>query len=572
MKSQLLDILAELDSRINHAAPINRLPPEILLGIFTLLVDELKDEVNIILPLDPSTRVDTESLVRLIHVCRYWRSVALNAPTLWTRCDNRDMNKLSTFFERSRDCPVSLLFGVGWIAFSGPSDSDEHRIRTCTTHTRIGNKLTLLQGSRLRRLDLEVTLTYENITPLSDLYAQYLECLTISMDEDRPQPHQNLWVPILAGHTDYLKALAIWPVKDWLPSNVFPNLTHLTLSFRISSATPRDLVVLLGRTPRLEFLFVDLLVHYQPVLPMPAHSIILDKMRSLVFSSCAYTLVMPIMKCLSLPSHSLVRLDELLIEAEIDGPAGPLPHLPVLQHACHMDIIADAYALLLAVDNVSCGCGFFLQTFYERPGTPDGWNLWLLDLPTAISLANITTLRLNIHPAHTFWPVLLQHMSEIVELSVVIGAPRADYPGSDPMRMFCDLLSQDSPVLCPSLCTLLVQGLRVDGANASTTLSYRPLASMLAARARTGHRISHFEVQLAPTVDEDSIGTPTGDTLESYAALGEHVDVFRLVPAGAPLCEFKVREVWADSDGMERYWRLDPDEEAPLGDRIMPEL
>ncbi|KAI0757789.1 hypothetical protein C8Q80DRAFT_1135394 [Daedaleopsis nitida] len=579
MRSHLRGLLSELDTRINIAAPVNRLPPDVLFSIFRLFVDEIEAQMKKqVLPMEPTTRVNTDSLIRLTHVCRYWRSVALNAPTLWTCCDNRKITKLFTFFERSRNCLVSLHFGVVRVRSSG--SPEEYRTNWRAIHERVGNLLVLLESSRLRRLrrlDLKLTLDckYQTV-PFSDLCVPNLECFTISTDEELYDlPHrQTLWVPILAGHTNLLKALAIWSVRNWLPSNIFPNLTHLTLSFRDVCATPRDLAIILGRTPRLEYLFVDLLIHRsQPsLLPVSDHPITLDRMRSLVFSSCAYTLVMPVMKSLVLPGHCLVRLDEMHICVETDGHADPLPPLPVIQHVRHMDIISDKYALLLATDDSSCGCGFFFQTFYETY-TPDadGWNPWLLNLPTMIPLANITSLRLNIHPAHTFWPALLCHLSGIVELSAVIGAWQPIHPNPYPMRVFCDLLSQDSPVLCPNIRTLRVQALYVQAAAAATRF-YQSLASMLAARACTGHQISHLEVQLALTLGRDFAGAdkPSYGPPESYAVLKEHVDSVRLVPAGPPLCEFTVREVWADSDGMERYWRLNPN--AALGARVLPEL
>ena len=67
--SQTLRHLLALYSLLNADAPISRLPPEVLSLVF-LWTASLSS---------PKT-----SWIRITHVCRQWRDVALQCPTLWT--------------------------------------------------------------------------------------------------------------------------------------------------------------------------------------------------------------------------------------------------------------------------------------------------------------------------------------------------------------------------------------------------------------------------------------------------------------------------------------------------------
>jgi hypothetical protein len=62
--------------RRNAIVPISRLPPEALAMIFSFLSPPGCDE-----------EIYYQTLIRTTHVCRYWREIALNCPTLWSHVD-----------------------------------------------------------------------------------------------------------------------------------------------------------------------------------------------------------------------------------------------------------------------------------------------------------------------------------------------------------------------------------------------------------------------------------------------------------------------------------------------------
>ncbi|KDQ55683.1 hypothetical protein JAAARDRAFT_208478 [Jaapia argillacea MUCL 33604] len=70
--------LQQLAFRRNELSPASRLPPEILTRIFTLLASR-----------PPSSQALSKPKrylwVRVVHVCRRWRRVAVGCPALWTR-------------------------------------------------------------------------------------------------------------------------------------------------------------------------------------------------------------------------------------------------------------------------------------------------------------------------------------------------------------------------------------------------------------------------------------------------------------------------------------------------------
>lgn len=84
----LLDLQPTIKTALNSLAPVERLPPETLSYCFLLLrteeVGRLRDEDDY---LSDSTGI--EWLIAITHVCRRWRTVALDAKALWRQLDVR---------------------------------------------------------------------------------------------------------------------------------------------------------------------------------------------------------------------------------------------------------------------------------------------------------------------------------------------------------------------------------------------------------------------------------------------------------------------------------------------------
>ncbi|KAI0736048.1 hypothetical protein C8Q76DRAFT_297452 [Earliella scabrosa] len=294
------------------------MPYEIWHHIFKLALEEVK----IALPAHPKFRFTScRTLLRVTHVSRRWREVALSSPDLWTRFACHNADQAFAFIERSQELPVSIFLAIGSIPGASSSDeSDETRPEIPL------DILTRLPHHRLRRLDLEAFLTPDTVMPLMDIHAPRLECLTISslydLDDDSPQDKVSL-VQLLQGETEALKALALSPTVDGMPSNTFPNLTHLHIAVEpYSSAQPADIIRLLANTPRVQHLFVGALLGGEDV---PIAS--LNALRLLVFSTCDSNLAFQVLEYLDLPSECFVRMHGILVGQEEHYELQPLPRL-----------------------------------------------------------------------------------------------------------------------------------------------------------------------------------------------------------------------------------------------------
>ncbi|KAI0055613.1 hypothetical protein BV25DRAFT_1736719 [Artomyces pyxidatus] len=95
--SDLEIALSSFRTRRNALSPIGRLPPEILVRIFSF--DTTPDDGS-----------PTYHLMRITHICRRWRSVAIGCPTLWG-CINLAVDRrwAKVMLARAKAAPLSLL-------------------------------------------------------------------------------------------------------------------------------------------------------------------------------------------------------------------------------------------------------------------------------------------------------------------------------------------------------------------------------------------------------------------------------------------------------------------------------
>ncbi|KAI0713477.1 hypothetical protein C8Q76DRAFT_583180, partial [Earliella scabrosa] len=70
----------------NTGSKINRIPTELLVRIFSVL----------------AAQNHNEDLVHITHVCRAWRSIAVDNPHLWTHISITHPDKTDTFLARAK--------------------------------------------------------------------------------------------------------------------------------------------------------------------------------------------------------------------------------------------------------------------------------------------------------------------------------------------------------------------------------------------------------------------------------------------------------------------------------------
>jgi len=123
LEQDALDVLSLIRSVKNSFAPINRIPPEVLL----LIPDYYDDDTD-------------QGLIVLTHVCRGWRDVFISRSSLWTQLDCVDFDKTRTYIQRSKSSPLEIF-----LKMYGDDDThiDDafllvtphiHRIKSLTIH------------------------------------------------------------------------------------------------------------------------------------------------------------------------------------------------------------------------------------------------------------------------------------------------------------------------------------------------------------------------------------------------------------------------------------------------------
>ncbi|KAG2036935.1 hypothetical protein BDR03DRAFT_1092245 [Suillus americanus] len=100
----LTESMRILRLRRNGLAPISGLPNEILTVIFEYLEEEER--------LDGYDSEDIPACVTVTHVCRHWRNVALECPTLWRFISFYSPFWLDVMLERSKEIPLVVKYST----------------------------------------------------------------------------------------------------------------------------------------------------------------------------------------------------------------------------------------------------------------------------------------------------------------------------------------------------------------------------------------------------------------------------------------------------------------------------
>lgn len=203
--------------------PINRLPPELLIHIFSFLGGGA-------------------AVVPASHVCRRWRDVALGTPSLWTIIRERDdIFAAQCFMERSQNAKLDLSVVID---MREPNDF------------AIFQFLVIPHATRVRRLHVDVygdrAYDFYCLLAARDFLLPVLEHFSIRMneygwrDDTRHGP-----LPSFFGESECLERLTFRAALP-LRTHLSPTIRSLTLAERVFDLD--DLLSCLDAAPNLEYL------------------------------------------------------------------------------------------------------------------------------------------------------------------------------------------------------------------------------------------------------------------------------------------------------------------------------
>ncbi len=550
----------------NQGTIVHRLPNEILRLIFTHLVSrrEAYSGYELYAYRGRKTGVDTGTILRLTHVCRRWRDLLLDWPSVWARTGCFFAEGTRTFLERSGSAPLSLAL----------SDDDPNAEDILAKH-----------GSRLKRLDLAISegSDFPSLLPIISPWPSSLECLTIYAERRRGTdgPRRTSSLRFSPPSLDGLKALALAPAPYWLPSNHFPALTHLTLDGGSEMRLPnvKSLLTLLMNSPTLQFIHIAAvdLDDKDDTIPPSTPTIALNQLRSLVFVSCEVE-TFDLLNYLSIPRHACLRIHDAEVQ---DSGRLRVPFLPLMEDLEELEIATEgAKVHVVATDGRSRG--FWLQGSAEESVS---WKPWICDtLPATIPLSSITSLRVYLGDDLAILPTVLSHMPKLSELWVSFPYSHPDESNHMPLKPSAgadapaDVGNQSLAYEAQGCLNLRHIHLEVvlhfdqvlavytseDDAAAFTGMCPPILVRIMATRAKAGLPVSLLTVQ--PVVSAENIYSRQSAVDlrpvigRAFVPVEQYVEELTVHPVFVSWDRttriFEMKSLW-NIDGAEEYWDLD---------------
>ena len=239
----LSNVLANASSAVgtllNAAAPINMLPPELLSHIFMLHVTEEKREGTQIV--HPFSLPSPKAALRLGLVCKHWRSMVLSTSFLWSGiiCGGPDNTPYMNYVGRSRSAPLYVLVQDDVESAAELFRDEPSRIQHLLMKDTVINWC--------RRWDPRNLLS---------IVAPDLKSCTLNLHFWPRGALPEVSYSLFSGQAQDLRNLSIYNARI-IPTDDFPNITHLLLDHLVGVPALPDILSLLSRCPQLQ----DILIH-----------------------------------------------------------------------------------------------------------------------------------------------------------------------------------------------------------------------------------------------------------------------------------------------------------------------
>lgn len=211
------------------ATNIHTLPVEILAHVFTFCADQVPDK--------PSSFYSRPAWLPITHVCRLWRTIALNHPPLWTSITPElSLRWVKIFMERSRTMLV---------------DFDTH----ATPYERLNyyQDIILLLSDFTRIRSLRLTGTHRTVGPILDSLCTSLpvQSLSLFLDEYGEKFKHVCSDNLFGGMAPIRRLHFVVNGRIVVPHWLLRGLTHFTSTESIS---PTELLNMLPQMPALTYL------------------------------------------------------------------------------------------------------------------------------------------------------------------------------------------------------------------------------------------------------------------------------------------------------------------------------
>ena len=298
-------------------APISHLPPEILSKIFSYCASESTDHKH---PLD---------WIRVSHVSRHWRAVALASPSLWGSIVFSRPKWVEEMIKRSKMASLAIKADLTWVT---PKILESVQI-ALRHNARIHELALIASSTTLDKLLDNSPINLPNLRSLS---------LAVPRKERFGTPFGYILPEsVLYGEFPYLRRLELTKCNIGWDSSLLNNLTHLKMCdvSSVARSTTNQVLDALESMSALEVL--DLhealpLVPDDAVLPLPVDRIVaLPKLSHVAISSsvpeCANLL-----QRITIPDTATIKLvckGTDTTEHDFSSIFGILPCFGVTSHA-----------------------------------------------------------------------------------------------------------------------------------------------------------------------------------------------------------------------------------------------
>ncbi|CDO73331.1 hypothetical protein BN946_scf185008.g94 [Trametes cinnabarina] len=270
--------IIELKGRLNTMTDIARLPPELLSEIFLHLAELSYNDIG--LSFRPSyVCARFYAWVSVTHVCRSWRTIALNTPRLWGHIVLTRSSIVNDVLTRSKKAPLRV---TGYI--SSPHDERAKLLKNI-----------MQESSRLKELHVAGPASmFRDLFPTSMEPANILETVVLS-DYSHTSPFYNasdINQPIFRQEQlPRMRELEIRRlVFRWDSYALSPRITRLVINGRLDSqallGTFDTLLSTLQKMHNLEYLELEDAIPRLPdttkTLPSPARTLSFPRLQRLV--------------------------------------------------------------------------------------------------------------------------------------------------------------------------------------------------------------------------------------------------------------------------------------------------